>query len=56
MLLGPDLLSAVLGWDCHTHTHRGVTACKGASGENCTDVEKATKPRCAANAETWKNV
>ena len=25
MLLGPDLLSAVLGWDCDTHTHTGVT-------------------------------
>ena len=24
MLLGPDLLSAVLGWDCHTHRCYGM--------------------------------
>lgn len=55
MLLAPDLLSAVLGWDCHTHRFYGRG--RGASREHCTDAEKVTKPRCAAkNAATWKNV
>lgn len=40
MLLGPDLLSAVLGWDCHTH-RPVLLHCRGASSEHCTDVEKA---------------
>ena len=56
MLLGPDLLSAVLGWDCHTHTQGCYGIQSQASSEHCSDAEKATRPRCAANAETWKNV
>lgn len=53
ILLGLDLLSAVLGWDCHTHT--GVTASRGPSREHCTNAENATR-RAAKNVATWKNV
>ena len=52
MLLGPDLLSAVLGWDCHTHRCYGP--CRRTSREDFTDAEKVTQPRCCKCSGTEK--
>ena len=54
ILLGSDLLSAVLGWDCHTHRCYSIQRAFQRALHECRKCDETSCKKCRDVEECWR--